>query len=155
MNVELRLYWQSGADPSGAVCCGGILLFIVLIVIVTVKAGNEQTKKLNAARDDYFNALQRLKTNPTNADLREQTLQLGRTYSNLTRHRSGVTVYDEVAISNDLNAACAGTATLVANKQTQSQTIESRLQQLAELKSKGLIDPEEYSTRRKQILDDV
>jgi hypothetical protein len=155
MKIEILLYWQSGGDATGVVCYGGVILFIAVIVIVAVQASNEQTKQLNTARDAYFDALRRLKANPTNADLRQRTLQLGRTYSNLTRNKSGVTVFDEVALSNDINAACAGAATLVASKQTDTQTIESRLQKLAELKNKGLIDGEEYATRRKEILDEV
>jgi len=166
MNIGLLLYWQTGGDSSGFVCCGGIIVFIVIIVVLALQAGNEQTKRMNAerarmakqlkeAKDDYFDSLRRLKSNPTNADVRERTLHLGRTYSNLTRNQSGVTVFDEVALSNDINAACAGAATLVANTNTQSQTIESRLQQLAELKSKGLLDQEEYVTRRQQIIDEV
>ena len=161
MNIELLFYWQSG-DPTGTFCCGGVLVFIVIIVIVSIKTGNERTKQMNAARaeearrlkvakDAYSDALRQLKANPTNADLRQRTLQLGRTYSNLTRNESGVTIFDELALSNDINAACAGAATLVAN----NQTIELRLQQLSELKSKGLIDEEEYATRRKQIIDEV
>jgi hypothetical protein len=155
MNAEMLLYWQSSGDSTAVICCGGAILFIVAMVIVAVKAGNEQTKQLNAARDAYFDSLRRLKANPTTADLRQGTLQLGRTYSNLTRNKRGVTVYDEVALSNDINAACAGAATLIANKQVQSQTIESRLQKLADLKNKGLIDEQEYAARRTRILDEV
>jgi len=155
MNIQVLLYWQGSGDPTAFLCCGGVILFIIVIVIAAAKAGDEQTKQLNAARDAYFAALRRLKANPTNADLRQTTLQLGRTYSNLTRNKRGVTIFDEVALSNDINAACAGAATLVSNKQPQSQTIESRLQKLAELKSKGLIDEEEYATKRKKILDEV
>lgn len=164
MSTAILFYWQSGEDSTGMVCCGGVILFIVVIVMVVVKASKETTKQLNAARDEqirqlntardaYFDALKRLKANPTSADLRESTLQLGRTYSNLTRNKSGVTVYDEVALSNDINAACAGAATLVDNKPTQA--IESRLQKLAELKTKGLIDEQEYAARREKILDEV
>ena len=166
MDTAILFYWQSSGDSTGAVCCGGIFLFIVALVIVVVKASNEQAKRLKEARDEeirqlnaagdaYFDALRRLKANPTSADLRESTLQLGRTYSNLTRNKSGVTVYDEVALSNDINAVCAGATILVDNKSAQSRTIESRLQRLAELKSKDLIDEQEYATRRKKILDEV
>src|SRR6185369_13818480 len=97
-------------------------------------ARDREAKQLKAAKDAYFDALRRLKANPTNADLRQTTLQLGRAYSNLTRNKSGVTIFDEVALSNDINAACAGAATLVTNKQAQSQTIEARLHKLTELK---------------------
>ena len=166
MNIAILFFWQSNGDSTGTVCCGGVIILIVVIVIVAVKNGNEQAKQLkaardeqikqlNAARDAYFDALQRLKANPTSADLRESTLQLGRTYSNLTRNKSGVTVYDEVALSNDINAACARATIFVDNKSALSQTIESRLQKLAELKSKGLINEEEYAARRERILDEV
>jgi hypothetical protein len=155
MNAGIFLYWQNEDPTAGFVCCGGVLLVVALIVIAAVKTANEQTKQLNAARDAYFDALRRLKANPTNPDLRQTTLQLGRSYSNLTRNKGGVTVFDEVALANDINAACAGAATLVANKQAPTQTIESRLQKLGELKSKGLIDEQEYATRRKKILDEV
>lgn len=153
-DYTILLYWQSG-DPSTGICCGGAILFIIAIIVVVMKASDEQTKQLNAAIDAYFDALRRLKANPTSADLRQRTLQLGRTYSSLTRNKGGVTIYDEVALSNDINAACAGATTLVANKEAQSQTIESRLEKLAELKSKGLIDEHEYAARRTKILDDV
>jgi len=156
MNAQLFLFWQSGGDTSGTVvCCGGGILLMVVIIVLGIKASNEQTRRLNAARDAYYNALRRLKGNPTSADLRQTTLHLGRTYSNLTRNKSGVTIYDEVALSNDINAACAGAATLVANNHPQSQTVESRLQKLAELKSNGFIDEEEYAARRMKILDEV
>lgn len=166
MNPTILFHLQSGQDPTALACCGGVILFIVLIVVVVVKASSEQAKRLKAIRDEeirqlnaaknaYFDALRRLKANPTSADLRESTLQLGRKYSNLTRNKGGVTVYDEVALSNDINAACAGAATLVDNRPTQSQTIESRLRKLGELKSQGLIDEQEYAARREKILDEV
>ena len=155
MNIQLFLYWQGGGDSTGVVCCGGVLLFVIVIIIALVKSGNEQTQRLNAARDAYFNSLRRLKTNPTSADLRQTTLQLGRTYSNLTRNQKGVTIYDEVALSNDINAACAGATTVVSNKQSEAHTIEFRLKNLAELKNKGLINEEEYTARRAKILDEV
>ena len=155
MNTQILFYWQSGGDPTGVLCCGGIILFLGVIVYVVVQENNARTKRLSQARDAYFDALRRLKANPTNADMRERTLHLGRTYSNLTRNKSGVTIYDEVALSNDINAACAGAATVVANRSAQPQTIEARLQKLADLKSKGLIDEQEYAARRAKILDEV
>jgi hypothetical protein len=166
MNSQILLYWQGDGDATGTVCCGGIVIFLVVTIVLAIKYGNEQTKRqneirdaaikrLNQARDAYFDSLRKLKANPTSADLRQTTLQLGRTYSNLTRNQQGVTIYDEVALSNDINAACAGAATLVNTQQPQLQTIESRLQKLAELKSKGLIDEQEYAARRTKILDEV
>jgi hypothetical protein len=54
-------------------------------VVSGAKAGKEK----DAARKRYRDALNRLKENPTNADLKRQTLALGRAYSNLTRDKKG------------------------------------------------------------------
>lgn len=80
----------------------------------------------------------------------ENALRIGRILSNLTRNRRGVTLFDEVAISNDISAACAG-----AVAPRPKATVETRLIHLAELKTKGLIDDEEYSSRRREILQDI
>jgi len=59
-------------------------------------------------------------------------------------------------LSNDINAACAGATTIHESKVPKpDQTIELRLEKLAELKAKGLIDDNEYAARRERILDEV
>jgi hypothetical protein len=69
-----------------------------------------------------------------------------------------VTVFDEVALSNDISAATAGasvsTPTPAAAAPTKS-SIEERLQSLEGLRSKGLINETEYTERRNRLLDDV
>ena len=45
--------------------------------------------------------------NPTDPDLKQQALADGRAYSDLTRSQRGVTVYDELAVANDISAPCA------------------------------------------------
>lgn len=57
---------------------------------------------------------------------------------------------------NDINAACAGATTVAERKPLAiKQPIEERLEKLAELKAKGLIDEQEYAARKKGILDEV
>jgi hypothetical protein len=57
---------------------------------------------------------------------------------------------------NDINAACAGATNVLKNKvTTPDRTIEIRLEKLAELKRKGLINHAEYAARREKILDEV
>src|SRR5215217_2106412 len=92
------------ADNAGLGC--PVVLFVAIAVIVAYQWVQQQNVK--AARDAYRSSLSRLKKNPTNAELRGQTLELGRKYSNLTRNRKGVTIFDEVALKNDIDAACAG-----------------------------------------------
>jgi hypothetical protein len=137
---------------GGYVCIGLVVLFIIAAII----QGHTQ-KERQKAWLAYQRSLSRLKAAPTNANLRQQALQLGRAYSNLTRNKKGVTLFDEVALMNDINAACAGAATLrnVEVASVPTQPVEERLNKLAALKAKGLIDEAEYQARRHKILDEV
>ena len=131
--------------------CGfSLLIALAVIIIVIVSQSNAKDK----ARKAYQDALRRLKADPANPDLRQQTLNLGRVYSNLTRNMRGVSLFDEVALMNDINAACAAAATPRLAIPA-SASVESRLESLAALKSKGLIDEREYAERRREILNDV
>ncbi len=137
-------------DDFGGGCV--IFLIIVAVVIAIIASQNDGARK--KALGAYREALHRLKADPTNPNLREETLRLGRTYSNLTRNRRGVTVFDEVALMNDINAACAA-ASAPRERVAPSQSVESRLSRLGELKSQGLIDDQEYAERRREILREI
>jgi hypothetical protein len=58
-----------------------------------------------AARDNYRGTLALLKSNPTDPELRAKALALGRYY--LLRLRGSLDLRDEVAVANDIDAACA------------------------------------------------
>jgi len=136
------------------------LAVIVFIIVIALLTGNSTKKQraqaLASARDDYQKSLNYLKAHPTNAEVRQGTLEYGRRYSNLTRSNKGVTIFDEVALMNDINAACGGATTISEKKETfPTQTIEDRLQRLVELKNRGLIDEHEYASRRQKILDEI
>lgn len=155
-------------DCTGIIVLTGIIV-VIIFVVGWVKAQEdikrqkeqqkEQQRKLNEAKKEYYSWLAHLKQNPTNADVREETLRLGRIYADFTRNQSGVTIYDEIALMNDINAACAG-ATVQVNPQikTHSQSVESiedRLAKLSSLRYKGVIDENEYSERKRKILDEI
>ena len=112
---------------------------------------------LAEAEINYQNTLQNLKKDPTNANLKGVTLELGRIYSNLTRNETGVTIFDEIALMNDINAACAGAVVLPNPNHsiTSHQTIEQRLNSLKELREKGIIEETEYNSKRQKILDEI
>lgn len=124
-------------------------IFFVIAVIVVVLIGNAEGKKLLQAKQAYFSSLENLKKAPRNADLRQKTLELGRIYSNLTRDSKGVTMYDEMALMNDIGAACAA-ATEVPSISTQD-----RINTLISLREQGIIDEEEFKDRKKAILDSI
>jgi len=81
---------------------GSLGILVLIIAIAALKENAKETAKRN-----YKTSLEKLKRDPNNPDLREKTLELGRYYSNLMRDRKGHTIFDEVALANDINAACA------------------------------------------------
>ncbi len=135
------------------------LFFIVAIVIIVSSVMNAEYRKqqLEAAKMDYARSLTRLKETPVDPQLCEQTLAKGRVYSKLTREDKAVTVYDEVAILNDINAACAAVATIVAPESPKPSAtwIEERLVKLSSLKEQGLITADEYESHREAVLSDI
>lgn len=114
------------------------------------------TTRMVGAQAAYRDALEKLKANPNSPQLRTAALELGRAYSNITRNQKGVTVFDEVALSNDINAACAASVLMASSSaSTAVGTTEARLQKLLDLKTSGLITDEEYGSRRSKILDEL
>jgi Short C-terminal domain len=94
------------------------------------------------------------------ADLRQQALARGREYSNLTRSQKGVTIYDEMAVMNDIGAATAGATTLAATPApapvvASTTSVEDRIKRLDELRTKGIVNDQEYEERRRKILDEL
>lgn len=132
---------------------GYVGAFILLLILGAIAVGieSEQSKTAKArqnALQAYQGALESLKSDPSNPNLRQETLRLGRVYSNLTRNKRGVTVFDEIALMNDIGAASAGSNALPGS-------LNERLEKLASLRSHGLIDGNEYSSRRAKILDEI
>lgn len=131
-------------------CFGLPAIVIVALLAMRYLVDAQRKKTIHQASLDYQEALTALQRQPTNADLKQRALQLGRYYANLTRQQRGVTVFDEMALMNDLNAATAG-----APIHAHGGTIEDRLQRLAELRSQGLVDESEYIAQRTQILNSI
>lgn len=140
----------------------GCVLFLVLLIIAVIAA---RIAAINAARTAqqakdkahgaYQASLAQLKLDPANPNLRQETLRLGREYSNLTRDQKGVTVFDEVALSNDINAACAGAAVPRPASAPIAVGVKDRLQKLSSLKAQGLISDAEYEESRRRILAEM
>ena len=136
--------------------CGGCYIILLIVVAIVIATYSSSANARNKARRAYDEALRRLKAHPSDPELREEALRLGRHYSNVTRNWRGVTIYDEVALSNDINAACAAaSAPRFVAPPSSTQPIEARLNRLQELKSQGLIDEHEYLERRRQILGEI
>ncbi len=78
------------------VCIGGVLLIL--------SASQQRETRRNAAKSDYQKALTRLEAQPDSVTARTAVVKAGRCYSAMCREDGLQTVFDEVALSNDLAA---------------------------------------------------
>lgn len=134
-----------------------VLLIVGFLGFQAYRRGQTQ-KVIAEAAATYQQALQELKRDPTSAAKRERALKFGRLYSNLTREGKGVTIFDEMALKNDLDAATAGAAAKSAttlSPAAPSASVADRLRKLDDLKGQGLVTEAEYAERRKKILDEM
>lgn len=68
------------------------------------------------AKKQYRESLQRFETDPTNPNLRKETIERGRKYSNLTRNLFGATEFGEDALMNDINEISAHASIVKAHQ---------------------------------------
>ncbi len=135
-----------------------VLLIVTLITIVLVRPGKEKNQKIAEAREayrvsaallQYRMSLASLQAFPTDPELKEEALRLGRAYSSLTKDEKGVALFGEVDLMNDINAACA------APGADETGSVQECLQALSVLRSNELIDEAEYKGKRAQILEEL
>lgn len=146
-------------DAEGITC--GLILLVAIGIFAAVIGFyfynlRQINQRLQHAFANYRQSLELLKQQPNNPELRQKTLEWGRYYSSLTRDNKRVTVYDEVALANDMNAACAGGIHAANDTEaTAIRPIEQRLDQLKTLLDKGVISQQEYSERRTKLLNEI
>ena len=140
------------------VVCGLVFVGMIWMAVVSHNSQEDAKKAFIKSKGDYFNSLKNLKFTPTNADLKEKTLALGRAYSILSRSGAGVTTVDEISLMNDINAACAAATInppLETTPLSTGASIETRLRTLTDLRDKELVDATEYEKRRCEILNGI
>ena len=131
-----------------------IVSFVAVAIAIAYQAAQQRQRQ--AAKGAYQRSLSRLRNDPNNASLRRGALELGRVYSNLTRNHKGVTLFDEVAVKNDIDAACAGAVTMAQSaRQLDGQSVQERLARLDDLSKSGMLTDAEYNEQRKRILDSI
>lgn len=158
--LPLFILQSSGNSGSGIGCCIVPLIVFGFIAWAIHDSNQKKLRALREAESAYREALEHLKMYPQDADIKENALRLGRYYSGLTRGMSGknnVTLYDEVAIMNDINAACAAASApqYSASYRQPASSVEERLSNLADLRSRGVINESEYEMRRQRILNEL
>lgn len=136
-----------------------MLIILAALAVLAIMDGRSKSKATKKAYLDYQISLGKLKDSPRSANLRQETLRLGRAYSHLIRDKKGQTVFDEVALMNDITAACGGAGSAetepLKTVVSSQDTIEVRLQKLQSLRDRNLIDDAEYRSLRQDILNTV
>lgn len=140
--VEYGLYEEFGPGPL-------IVSILLLLLVLFVKITRRAKAKVRKA---YENCLEQLKRDPNNPELRETTLRIGRCYSNIMRDLKGHTIFDEMALMNDINAACAratvGQNTVskveVTNIPLDGTSVAQDIERLGQLFIAGIITAEEF-----------
>ncbi len=115
--INLFLLLQNNAAYEAGRACGWVFMVILGgYGVYWIYQSNRRAKATQQARDSYQHALQRLRSTPGNPHFKAQALQLGRAYSNLTRDKRGVAIFDEAALMNDIESAVGGKQTTVSNR---------------------------------------
>jgi len=126
-------------------------------IAIGVAQGISNSRKLAAAKRAYLAHLNLLKASPCNPSLKQRTLELGRSYSNLTRDKKGVALFDEVAIMNDIGAATAAATSLgkTSASDVDAPSTEERLEKVYSLYERNLISSDDYKRQKDRILSEV
>jgi len=125
---------------------------------IALQALEEAQRNVRRAHEAYQAALEHLRLLPSDPVRREQALELGRRYATWTRRahgQAGVTLYDEVALANDIAAACAAATSSAPPSAATPPSPEQRLKRLSELRAQNLITEEEFAAKRQQILSEL
>ena len=110
----------------------GLLVLLVIFgtpILILANVAKQKAKQKKA----YGDALQRLKQDPNNPDLREKALQLGRLY-----------FPSEPMLMNDINAACAGRVEVTNPHALSGKSVAQQIEELKQLFLAGVITAEEF-----------
>ena len=131
-----------------------VILLVVVLIGIIMANGNQKTKRIELARANYQSSLEQLKAAPGDTDLRQEALSLGREYARRARAGGQETLFDEVALMNDINVVTSG-ASIEQTKEQKENSASDRLNELKKLKDQGLISEDEYIAKRAAILDKI
>lgn len=136
------------------------LAAVILVVVLGFfwyqnwEGKNRRNTELRAAQRKYQKALERLKEMPNNSEQRQATLLAGRQYARLIRESGSETLFDEVALLNDMNAV-AGQQVAPGGSEPPAMSYEERLARLQKLAAEGHLTKEEYVEARKRLLHEL
>lgn len=120
-----------------------------------MQRSKERERVIKEAWEKYWTALQQLRQVPHSSERREATLTAGREYVRLVREGGRETVFDEVALMNDINAAAGQQVSATVGQAGPQLSHEERLMRLQKLAAEGHLTKEEYVEARKRLLSEL
>ncbi len=126
---------DTGGPDGCALGCLGILLGLGVLSWLGYVLFEKPKAEAKAA---YEHALQEIKNNPGNPDVRQRALALGRKYANLTSD------LDEAMIMNDINVV--STAPM-----SQPVSMAEEIEKMARLEREGVISRGEFDALKSQL----
>lgn len=148
---------QNDVNPVGCLAVFSCFVLPAAAIVAFVWWGlwarGKVKRDAKVAYAAYQESLAKVRSDPTNAVVREEALQRGRAYMFLARMKRGLFPVDEIEIANDINAASASALRVEARGGAAS--IEERLRKLDALKAQGQITDDEYNASRSRILAEM
>lgn len=118
------------------------IIIVIVIIVIAVSVSNSNTRE--KLKVEYENALKG--TDKTKA------LQAGRSYYSALRNDKKLTIYDEQAITNDLNTM--QTNFIINDSKISADSSIEKLEKLAQLKAQGILTEEEFNQQKIKILNE-
>lgn len=144
-------------DGTSFLCIGVIIISIAIIVWIFYNS-SQKREKIAVAERVYKSNLEQLKRSPSDTNLRQKALSSGREYARIAREGGKETLFDEVALMNDINAVAGGYSVKPTEEKAEivaERSTSERLAELAKVKEQGLISEDEYNAKRSAILDEI
>jgi len=132
-------------------CIGAGLAFVMVIgIVIWGHYKDKSDLKINTAamretKEAYGSALEKIKLSPTDPNIRQQALELGRRYAGYAKKAKGPEI-TEMMIKNDIDAACAGAS---ARKPFSAAT---EIKKLTELMDEGILTQAEWQNAKNQLV---
>jgi Short C-terminal domain len=126
----------------------GIIIFIIIVVGAIIIYGYAKEQAKNSKKKNYRNALEMLKKDPNNPNMREKVLELGRIYAQSVKDKKGKNdQFGELALTNDINAAIAGSTAKVEVTNAAAisgKSVAEEIERLGQLFLAGVVTAEEF-----------
>lgn len=141
----------------------GSIVFVLLALFIWVfgrayfnaRDERERLEEIQEAEAAYRVALFALEVEPKNAERRRAALAAGREYARVMRENRGATLFDEMALMNDINAIAGQQVSAAAGQVAPQLSYEERLARLQRLAAEGHLTKDEYVEKRKRLLDEL